>query len=190
MSTPNPDYVIDLALLAAGARAADAPAIEADVLVLFDRWAPSLLRYASSFGLTADESEDVVQEVFLSLFKHLRLGRPQSNLKGWLFQVAHNLALRHRRRTRRRAGGPWDQAAAEQRADPSPDPEARLRGAERRRRMQSVIHALPERDRRCLQLRAEGLRYREIASTLGISLGAVAKALARSIARLVGATGE
>ena len=189
MSTPNPDYVIDLALLAAGGRAADAPAIEADVLILFDRWAPSLLRYASSFGLTAEESEDVVQEVFLSLFKHLRLGRPQSNLKGWLFQVAHNLALRHRRRMRRRAGGPWDQAAAERRADPSPDPEARLHGAERRRRMQSVIHAMPERDRRCLQLRAEGLRYREIASTLGISLGAVAKSLTRSIARLVGASG-
>ena len=43
----------------------------------------------------------------------------------------------------------------------------------------------PDRDRRCLLLRAEGLRYRDIAGTLGMSLGGVAKSLARSIARLV-----
>jgi len=48
-----------------------------------------------------------------------------------------------------------------------------------------VIRALPPRDRRCLLLRAEGLRYRDIADTLGMSLGGVAKSLARSIARLV-----
>src|SRR5258707_10005290 len=128
MSTSNPDYVIDLALLRAGSRSVDDSAVEAEVLALFDRWAPSLLRYTASFGLTAEESEDVVQDVFLSLFTHLRMGRPQSNLRGWLFQVAHNLALRHLRRIRRRDGGPWNQAAAERRVDPSPDPEARLRG--------------------------------------------------------------
>ena len=50
--------------------------------------------------------------------------------------------------------------------------------------MQSVIQALPERHRQCLYLRAEGLGYREIARTLGMSLGAVAKALARVMCRL------
>jgi len=52
-------------------------------------------------------------------------------------------------------------------------------------RLQSVLHALPERDRRCLFLRADGMRYREIAKALGISLGAVAKSLARSMSRLM-----
>ncbi|MGE3179719.1 MAG: RNA polymerase sigma factor [Vicinamibacterales bacterium] len=46
------------------------------------------------------------------------------------------------------------------------------------------MRALPDQDRRCLYLRAEGLRYREIARTLGISLGAVAKSVARGLARL------
>ena len=50
-----------------------------------------------------------------------------------------------------------------------------------------VVQALPARDRRCLLLRAEGLRYRDIANTLGMSLGGVAKSLARSIGRLVNA---
>jgi len=43
---------------------------------------------------------------------------------------------------------------------------------------------LPEEDRRCLVLRAEGLRYREIASVLEISLGSVALSLERSLTRL------
>jgi RNA polymerase sigma-70 factor (ECF subfamily) len=58
---------------------------------------------------------------------------------------------------------------------------------ERRQRLLAVFRALPERDRRCLSLRAEGLRYREIADALGMSLGGVAKSLARSMTRMVNA---
>jgi RNA polymerase sigma-70 factor, ECF subfamily len=50
--------------------------------------------------------------------------------------------------------------------------------------MQAVLRALPEQDRCCLSLRAEGLRYREIAAALGISLGAVSIALTRALARI------
>ena len=38
-------------------------------------------------------------------------------------------------------------------------------------RLMAVVHALPEADQGCLRLRAEGLRYREIAAVLGMSLG-------------------
>jgi RNA polymerase sigma-70 factor (ECF subfamily) len=68
--------------------------------------------------------------------------------------------------------------------DPEPDPELRLVDGERRHRLRSVLNALPERERQCLHLRHDGLRYREIAKVLGISLGAVAKLLARAIGRL------
>jgi RNA polymerase sigma-70 factor (ECF subfamily) len=49
---------------------------------------------------------------------------------------------------------------------------------------------LPEQDRCCLGLRAEGLRYREIAKVLGMSLGAVSVSLQRSLARLGRADGR
>jgi RNA polymerase sigma-70 factor (ECF subfamily) len=189
MPLSNPDSVIDLSLLSAVDDRCIRPAtIEQDVMVLFDRCAPPLLRYVSSFGLRNEEAEDVVQEVFLSLFRHLRLGRSRSHLRGWLFRVAHNLALRQRTTLQRRqANRSWDDTAAAGRADPSPDPEARLAQAERRQRLTSVLQALPERDRQCIVLRAEGLRYREIAAALGMSLGSVAKSLTRSITRLVNA---
>jgi len=47
-----------------------------------------------------------------------------------------------------------------------------------------VVQALPSNDQACLRLRAEGLRYREIAEIVGISLGSVSNSLARSLERL------
>jgi RNA polymerase sigma-70 factor, ECF subfamily len=187
MSSSNPESVFDLAALAVLAREpASLASVEADVMALFDRCGPSLCRYVVSCGLAADQAEDVVQDVFLALFRHLCLGRPRTNLRAWLFQVAHNLASKERRKRRRREWlGRWDAAKASQHADPSPGPEARLADDERHARLRAVFNALPERDRHCLFLRAEGLRYREIANALGMSLGAVAKSLGRSIPRFV-----
>jgi RNA polymerase sigma-70 factor (ECF subfamily) len=124
--------------------------------------------------------------VFLALFRHLAAGRPRENLRGWIFRVAHNQVLkrRHRALDAVRRVTPLDEAAADRHADPSPDPEGLLAARQRRERLLSVVEALPERDRACLHLRAEGLRYREIAEVVGMSLGAVASSLARSIGRL------
>jgi RNA polymerase sigma-70 factor (ECF subfamily) len=156
------------------------------VLALFDECAVSLRRYLGSFGLGSETSEDILQDVFLSLCRHLQLGRPRHNLKGWLFQVAHNLALKHRRRgfNAGHTEHPWDAGLPERAIDPGATPEDQLLERRRRRHLLAVVRAMPERDRQCLLLRAEGLCYRDIAATLGISLGSVAKSLTRSVTRL------
>ena len=163
--------------------------IQDEVLALFDDCAPGLRRYVRTFGLDAEATDDVVQDVFLSLFRHLQLGRPRTNLKGWLFQVAHNLALkeRHRLQRRQRTEGDWDGNAADRLFDPAAGPEERLAREDRSRHLRAVLRAIPERDRRCLYLRSEGLRYRDIARALGVSLGAVAKSVTRAMARLTDA---
>jgi RNA polymerase sigma-70 factor, ECF subfamily len=68
--------------------------------------------------------------------------------------------------------------------DPAPNPEEQASFTERRCRLLAVLRALPEDDQYCLRLRAEGLRYREIAEVLGISLGSVSISLTRSLTRL------
>ncbi len=161
---------------------------EAEVLALFDECGAPLLRYVGSFGVSAYDTEDIVQDVFLSLFRHVQLGKPRDNLRGWIYKVAHNLALKQRSRTRKRqANEHLDVALAGSRADRAANPEEQLAGRQRQQRLLAVFRALPERDQRCLSLRAEGLRYRDIAGALGISLGAVAKSLTRSITRMVNA---
>ena len=174
--------------LPAGLSDPNALSLEADDLVLraFDDSGPGLRRYVRSFGLGPDATEDVVQEVFLSLFRHVRLGRPHTHLKGWLFRVAHNLALKHRQQRvkRQQIEAELDGALAERLIDPGSSPEQELAHDQRIHRLRRVLQALPERDRQCVYLRAEGLSYRDIASTLGVSLGSVAKSLVRAIARL------
>lgn len=190
MTVDASDSLVGAALLPVDTRSPSLDTIQSSVLVLFDECGPQLLRYVSRFGLSADESEDVVQDTFIALFRHLSLDRDRSNLNGWLFQVAHNLALKKRERTLRhlRIAGPHE-SAARSRIDPAPDPEERLMSDERGQRLKAVFDALPERERRCLYLRSEGLTYRDIAQALSVSLGAVSKALSRAITRLMNADG-
>ena len=157
---------------------ASAPSeLEQEVIELFDALRNPVLRYLLGIGLGIHDAEEIAQEVFLALFQHLRAGKSRRNLRGWVFRVAHNLGLRRRERSKESGEMPLV-------ADPSPNPEAQFANAQRQVRILAAVGALPELDRACLDLRAEGLRYREIAQVLGISLGAVSMSLARSIARL------
>ncbi len=191
MAASSRDAVVELALFPADTASGTIGRSESDTLALFDRCASRLLRYVASLGLDPEETEDIVQETFLALFRHLRLGRSQANLTGWLFQVAHNLALKQRHKLQRRLAAYhiWDDMLLHEPVDPAPNPETRLVQRERHRRLRSVVHALPDRERRCLFLRAQGLTYRDIAKTLSLSLGGVAKALTRAMTRLVNADG-
>lgn len=178
------DSPVDLPL-GIGETAAPAARAEARevVLRLFDAHRGAVHRYVRALGVTDRDGDDVVQEVFLALFDHVARGRDRSNLRGWIFRVAHNLALRHRAREARRRRLRALLAPGSV-VDSTPTPEDRYLAGRRQARLLAVVDALPARDRRCLQLRAEGLRYREIAGVLGISLGSVANTLARALARL------
>ena len=155
------------------------------VVTFFDQFRDPLVRYLSGFGLAFPDCEEVLQEVFLSLFQHLDRGKPTDNIRGWLFRVAHNLALKKRMRARENFEARFEvHEEAELAIDPAPSPEDQAVNQQTRLRLLAVVDALPEQDRRCLFLRAEGLRYREIAEILGMSLGAVSISLARSLARI------
>lgn len=179
----------------AGARTSPAKpsALEEEVVSLFDQLQDRLSRYLLSMGLPAADGEEIIQEVFLALFRHLQQGKPRHNLRAWIFQVAHNLALRQRNRTRRdresflQYGGTSAESFF---VDRELNPEDRFFRRERRARLSSVWGALPEQDQRCLSLRAEGLTYREIAQVLEMSLGSVSMSLARSLARFARADGR
>jgi RNA polymerase sigma-70 factor, ECF subfamily len=173
--------------LIGGERAPEFTELEAEVVGLFDQMRGRIMRYALSFGLSIPDAEEIVQDVFLALYQHLSDGKSRDSLCGWLFRVTHNLALKRRQSASRRLADPITPAAAAdsiQFADPHPNPEAQFANRQRQDRLRSVVEALPELDRECLYLRAEGLRYREIADVLQISLGSVANSLARSLARL------
>jgi RNA polymerase sigma-70 factor, ECF subfamily len=167
--------------------------LEEEVVSLFDQLQDRLLRYLLSLGLSASDGEEIIQETFLALFLHLQRGKPRHNLRAWVFQVSHNLALKQRNTTlrNRQTFLQYDRIVAENVfLDDAPNPEDRLAGDERRVKLLNIWQALPEQDRGCLGLRAEGLTYREIAQVLDMSLGAVSLSLGRSLARFARADGR
>ncbi len=157
---------------------------EEEVVELFRELRNPMLRYVLTFGIAAHDGEEIVQEVFLALFEHLKRGKSRANLRGWVFRVGHNLALKHVERARGKNAVVTPQFnCVESHVDSSLNPEELFAEAQRRQRLQAVLEALPEQDRYCVCLRAEGMRYREIAEIVGMSLGAVSISLARSLAR-------
>ena len=125
------------------------------------------------------EAEDLTQEVFVRLYQELQRGGTIHNLRSWVFSVAHNLAMdTHRNETREHAT-----AGTEESAD-TRNPESLLLGEERHRKMGFALKRLSSRERQCLELRAEGLRYREIAEVLQVSIPAVQSFLSRAVAKL------
>jgi RNA polymerase sigma-70 factor (ECF subfamily) len=153
--------------------------LEQEVVTLFEQLRTPVLRYILSLRVPIHDAEEIVQEVFLALFQHLGSDKSRTNIQGWIFRVAHNLALKSLSRARRQSIEP-----PPTQLDTSPGPEERVADLQRQDMLLAVVKALPELDQWCLSLRAEGLRYREIAEVLGISLGAVANSLEKSLARL------
>lgn len=164
--------------------------LESVVIRLFDQFQGRVLSYVIACGLPFHDAEDIVQETFLSLFRHLELGRPRSNLNGWLFRVAHNLALKRRIANHAIGRTTVNEKTLAQHPCNGPNAEEAVSFNQTQQRLRAVFEALPERDQRCLYLRAEGLKYRQIADVLGVSLGAVSLSLSRSLTRTMRATGS
>src|ERR1700691_2116352 len=96
MLIPRADSIPELAFPAStGTGASAKPSeTECEVIHLFEQFRNPLLRYVSSLGLSMHDGEEIIQEVFLALFQHLRSGKSRRKLRGWIFRVSHNLALK------------------------------------------------------------------------------------------------
>jgi len=142
-----------------------------------------LLRYLAGLGLSADEAQDVVQDAFLSLHKHLAAGGSQQNIRSWLFRVAHNRARNCQQSYAQRKGEPLDPVfdAVSHEATP----EQFVLEKEKSLRMEAAVRSLATQEREFLRLRAEGLRYREIGEVLEIPTSTVADTVDRAIKKLV-----
>lgn len=148
---------------------------------LVERHYPKIFRLVR--GILGDwhGSEDVCQEVFISVFRKLSGFRHRSRLSTWLYRVALNAALRARRRKARLAAEPLE--VHEGSLPARDDREAvRFEGDEVFRKL---LAPLPEKLRAVVVLREQvGLSYDEIAAVLGCTRGAVEQRLHRALVML------
>jgi RNA polymerase sigma-70 factor (ECF subfamily) len=155
------------------------------VLELYDREQLSLRRYLICLGLDSATAEETVQESFLRLHQHLLANGDRAHLRGWLYRVAHNMA-RNIQVSQRVAR---TKALTDLTLYPEPraaavSAEQALLEREKERRLQQAMGQLSEAQRSCLVLRSQGLKYREIAETLDLSISTVAENVRRGLERL------
>jgi len=153
-----------------------------EVTTLYRELRKPLLRYLVCLGLSSDEAQDVVQDAFLSLQRHLALDGTQENIRAWLFRVAHNQARNRQSSYHRRFSEPLESQMDFLVDDATP--EQRVLEKEKFRGLAAAIRLLTESERGCLLLRAGGLRYREIGEILGMAVSTVGDTVERAIKKL------
>jgi RNA polymerase sigma-70 factor, ECF subfamily len=157
-------------------------AIGSEATTLYRELRKPLLRYLVCLGLSADEAQDVFQDAFLSLQRHLASGGSQKNIRSWLFRVAHNAARNRQNRYDRRFAAPLEEGLDS--ASDEATPEHLVLQKEKFRRLRKAIRLLTESERECLLLRSRGLRYREIAEVLDLPTSTVGDTVDRAIRKL------
>ena len=151
------------------------------VVELYDLLRPPLHAYLGSLGLNQEEAEDVIQETFLRLVRHLARHGPERNLRGWVFRVARNMCVDLYRFEKRWRCEIEAGLVLHGCVDPAPNPEEKVLLDERRRKFEGACAHLTPKQRHCVLLRTQGLRYREIAVILGVSVQRVGELMQRAI---------
>lgn len=158
------------------------PAIRQLVADLYAASRSKLYEYLVTLGCTPDTAQEITQEAFLRLYIVLRAGKTIEYPKAWVYRVAHNLAFDAAGWSSREAV--LSDALVATLASRDQGAEQRLMERESREAFQAEFRNLSKQQRLCLELRAEGLRYREIAAALGIRTSTVGRFLGRAMARL------
>jgi len=135
------------------------------------------------------DAADVLQEVFVKVFRSIRHFHGESTLKTWIYRIAIHEASNHRRswlrrRLREALSLDEDAAVSEMVLAKSPEqpetPYQALEQAERQKLVQRALASLAQPYRTVVVLREmEGLAYEEIAQALGVSEGTVKSRLLR-----------
>ena len=176
------------AALVAAAQEGDARAFEQ----LLARHEGTVLRLLRLLGVPSHDREDVAQEVFVRVFRHLGRFRRERRFDGWLYRLVVNASHDHHRRAARRRlrETAWDEGA-----DPHPtegdDPAQSLERSDRRHRLERALELLSERERAVFVLcEMQGEETRTVARALGISSVTVRRHLGRARRRLRSALAE
>lgn len=152
---------------------------------LMSEYETPLLRYAMRLVNSQHAAQDVVQNVFIKLFKGFSSEqKPSAQIRAWLFRVTHNEAVDYIRRESRFRNmqsrfSEEEQAREPVKARPGKDKEERLR------MVLDCIDILNEREKQIVLLRLDqGLSYKEISEITGRTVGNVGNILHHAVKKL------
>lgn len=152
--------------------------------ILVARFQKPLLKVAYGITLDAEESREIVQDVFTTVFRQIHSFRQDAMLYTWLRKITVNHCLNWKRKWKRRFKWHHDPITAENentlsgKDTPLDTPETLIQKKQFRDRLMEAVRRLPEKTRVVFVLYAlEGLSYEEIADFLQIRKGTVSSRL-------------
>lgn len=153
---------------------------------LYEEHHSGLHRHLVLSGSTSSEAEDLIQEAFLRLFRHLGSGQQVDKPHSWLLCVLHNLRIDGIRKRKRELelDRPEFEALVDQLRTDDPDAEAQAILREQHARVRKAISKLAPRQYQYLLLRAEGLKLREIAEMFQVTVQTVSESCAKAMLEL------
>jgi RNA polymerase sigma-70 factor (ECF subfamily) len=132
--------------------------------MLWNQFHDRLYRFISSRLSNEQDTEDIIQEVFLRIHTHLETVRDVNKLESWIYQIARNSIIDYYRRQRKLVDLEPDLPVEDE--YPEEDLAESLAPS-----IREVVQALPEPYRQALLLTEyQGLSQQEMADALGISL--------------------
>jgi RNA polymerase sigma factor (sigma-70 family) len=118
-----------------------------------------------------DDADDIVQEVFIRLYRSAKEFRGESSLYTWLYRVTVNASLNALRRKKVREYLPLDDTTLQFKSDTS-QPDELYEEAERKTELERAVASLPAKQRAVFVLRYyEEKSYEEIVRVLKTSIG-------------------
>ena len=180
---------VDDALLVEQVRAGDMSAFSRLVARYQDRIVNTCWRISGNL----DDAQDLAQEAFLHALESIGSFQQRAGFYTWLFRIAVNLALSHRRKSARVVKLSLHGSDGHLRSDhqaarlvgrvtrEGDDPSARLMSCEAARLVAEGIEQLDDESRAVIVLRdIEGFDYQQIAEMLDLPLGTVKSRLYRA----------
>ncbi len=158
------------------------------VTAVMERYQHRLYRYLLRLMREPATAEDLFQQTWVKVMERIRSFDPNRSFEGWLFALAHNLAIDHLRRYRPESiDEPLPSGELRMELVPGSGPSAldHLLAQERAAILVRVLDHLPLAFREVLTLRfEEDMRLEEIATVLDLPLGTVKTRLHRALKHL------
>ena len=146
---------------------------------LFERYIGPVHSFVRRFVGSSDDAEDITQQSFVNVWKHLDRYDPSRPFSTWLFTIAHNEAVNWLRRKRPDALTPEMEDTI---ADPAARPDELALQAASARFIGNGMAQLDEPARRVVSLRHDdGMTFREMADVLGEPLNTVKSRYRRAL---------
>lgn len=154
---------------------------------LYGIYFPRVYGYVAMRVGSAENTEDIVSEVFFKLVQGLGgfQWRDENSFSAWVFRIAHNATVTHWRKNKKYVeweNGQEGDSGLDALHDREELPEERMLKKEQSERMRNLVAKLPQRRQEVITLRFFGeLQNREIASILGLDEHTVASHICRGL---------